>query len=46
MVEYYLQNSKTESVMYFNVSSSNSVCIGNETTEAQSFSVTGKSPAL
>src|ERR1700752_4977534 len=34
-------NSKTESVMCFNVSLSNSVCIGKEITEAHSLSVTG-----
>ena len=34
------------SVMYFNCSSSSSVCIGNDSTQAESCSATGKSPGL
>lgn len=32
VVIYFSKNSKTESVIYFNCSSSNSVCIGKEIT--------------
>lgn len=44
--KFYFINSNKLSVMYFNVSSSISVCIGNDKTVAHNFSVIGKSPFL